>query len=130
MRIEAPISLGELVDKITILEIKLAQFPEGGQRRNVEREWEALSERLGQVLDEGAGATLIPLKRELEAVNRSLWNIEDDLRDCERSGTFDDRFIELARQVYLTNDERARIKREINETFGSDLVEEKSYTPY
>ena len=130
MKIEAPISLGELVDKITILEIKLDQFPDGEKRENVNREWTVLTEKLAQILDDDAAATLAPFKRELEVVNRRLWRIEDDLRDLERSQIFDDRFIQLARQVYLTNDERARIKREINETFGSDLIEEKSYSAY
>ena len=130
MKIEAPISLGELVDKITILEIKLDQFPDGEKRGNVNREWTVLTERLAQILDGDGTATLAPFKRELEVVNKRLWRIEDDLRDLERSQIFDDSFIQLARQVYLTNDERARIKREINETFGSDLIEEKSYSAY
>ncbi len=130
MKIEAPISLGELVDKITILEIKLDQFPDGEKRENVNREWTVLTEKLAQILDDDAAATLAPFKGELEVVNKRLWRIEDDLRDLERSQAFGDRFIQLARQVYLTNDERARIKREINETFGSDLIEEKSYSAY
>ena len=130
MKIEAPISLGELVDKITILEIKLDQFPDGEKRGNVNREWTVLTGKLAQILDDNAAATLAPFKGELEVINKRLWKIEDELRDLERSQIFDDRFIQLARQVYLTNDERARIKREINVTFGSDLVEEKSYAAY
>ena len=130
MKIEAPISLGELVDKITILEIKLDQFPDGEKRENVNREWTVLTEKLAQILDDDSAATLALFKGELEVINKRLWRIEDDLRDLERSQIFDDRFIQLARQVYLTNDERARIKREINETFGSDLIEEKSYSAY
>ena len=130
MNIEAPISLGELVDKITILEIKLAQFPTGEKRQNVDHEWTVLTGKLKEVLDEKGAAILAPFKRELEAINLRLWKIEDDIRDCERSQTFDDRFIQLARQVYRTNDERSRVKREINEAFGSDLMEEKSYSAY
>jgi hypothetical protein len=130
MNIEAPISLGELVDRITILEIKLARFPAGEKRQNVDREWTVLTGKLDQVLDEYGAAILAPFKRELEVINVRLWKIEDDIRDCERSRVFDDRFIQLARQVYRTNDERARVKREINEAFGSDLMEEKSYSAY
>ncbi len=130
MRIEAPISLGELVDKITILEIKLDQFPVGEKRQNVDREWTVLTERLAQILDEEGAAALAPLKRELETINLRLWKIEDDIRDCERAQAFGDKFISLARQVYLTNDERAHIKREINHAFGSDLIEEKFYSAY
>ena len=130
MKIEAPISLGELVDKITILEIKLDHFPEGEKRQNVDREWTVLTERLAEVLDKDGAATLAPLKGELEVINLRLWKIEDDIRDCERSQAFGDTFISLARQVYLTNDERARIKREINDAFGSDLMEEKFYAAY
>ena len=130
MKIEAPVSLGELVDKITILEIKLAHFPAGDKRQNVDREWTVLTERLAQVLDESGVAVLAPFKEELEIINLRIWKIEDDIRDCERSQTFDDQFIQLARQVYVNNDERARVKREINEAFGSDLIEEKSYSAY
>jgi hypothetical protein len=130
MNIEAPISLGELVDKITILEIKLARFPAGEKRQNVDREWTVLTGKLDQVLDQDGAAILAPFKRELEVINLRLWKIEDEIRDCERSQAFGDRFIQLARQVYRTNDERARVKREINEAFGSDLIEEKSYSAY
>jgi hypothetical protein len=130
MKIEAPISLGELVDKITILEIKLERFPQGEKRMNVEREWRALTDKLHEVLDLDGRAALEPFQRKLAAVNRELWSIEDDIRDCERGGSFDDRFIQLARRVYRTNDERSRIKMEINEAFGSDLKEEKSYSTY
>ena len=130
MRLEAPISMGELVDKITILEIKLDRFPEGAQRQNVNHEWTELTRTLEKFLDEDGAAALAPMKAQLEEINTRLWNIEDDIRDCERSQLFDDRFIQLARQVYLNNDERARVKREINDAFGSDLKEEKSYSAY
>lgn len=130
MKIEAPVSLGELVDKITILEIKLERFPEGEKRDNVEREWRALTDTLEGSLDVEGQAALEPLKGKLAQVNRELWSIEDDIRDCERAENFGDRFIQLARGVYRTNDERSRIKMEINETFGSDLKEEKSYSAY
>ena len=74
--------------------------------------------------------TIFPLLTDLKNINKKLWNIEDDIRDKERHKTFDKKFIELARSVYITNDERSRIKRNINETFGSQVIEEKSYSDY
>jgi hypothetical protein len=130
MKIEAPVSLGELVDKVTILEIKLERFPEGEKRDNVRRELRALADTLDGVLDAEGRVALEPLKQKLARVNGELWSIEDDIRDCERAGSFGDRFIQLARRVYQTNDERSGIKRKINEAFGSDLKEEKSYSEY
>ena len=121
----APISLGELVDKITILEIKIERLTDVAKLANVSRELELLR-------------TVFPIEmicidelmRELKAVNERLWTIEDEIRDCERNGDFGPRFVELARSVYKTNDRRADIKRRINLVTGSSLIEEKSYSGY
>ena len=120
MPLLAPISVGELIDKITILEIKEERITDESKRINVEKELEAL--RSIEILN-------IPtdLVDELREVNRSLWDIEDAIREKERMSEFDEKFVELARSVYFTNDRRSRIKRSINEISGSDLIEEKSY---
>lgn len=120
MPLLAPISVGELIDKITILEIKEERIADESKRINVEKELEAL--RSIEILN-------IPtdLVDELREVNRSLWDIEDAIREKERMSEFDEKFVELARSVYFTNDRRSRIKRSINEISGSDLIEEKSY---
>ena len=124
-----PVSWGELLDKITILEIKQAEIADPVKLANVVLELTALSEALHNHL--GQAVDLIGhLMDDLRAINRRLWDIEDDIRDCERARDFGSRFIELARSVYLTNDERARIKREINLAVGSTLIEEKSYATY
>ena len=120
-----PISLGELVDKITILRIKQRRL-KGSALDNVQLELHLLE----QVL---AASPLTPHPADVEAlasVNRALWDIEDDIREHEHRSCFDQSFIELARSVYLRNDERAAIKRRINKICGSPLVEEKSYRPY
>jgi hypothetical protein len=123
-----PLSPGELLDKITILRIKSARMTDETKLRNVRTELEALEQTWR---DSGAA---IPAVAEDEAalqrVNEELWDIEDRIRDKERAGEFDAVFIDLARAVYVTNDERARFKKNINVTLGSRLVEEKSYQPY
>ena len=127
MQVTAPVSWGELIDKITILEIKLEKLGPGAQRDNVKREHDALAavrDRLGAGRPWQAGAA------ELKAINLILWQVEDDIRDCERDKDFGPRFIELARSVYRTNDRRAAEKRRLNEAMGSELVEEKLYRPY
>jgi hypothetical protein len=122
-----PVSWGELLDKITILEIKQARLEDAAQRANVAAELTALAAVAGAALTDAAvAATLADLK----AVNEKLWMIEDALRDKEATGTFDTVFVELARAVYFTNDRRAALKREINRLLNSVLVEEKSYRPY
>ena len=117
--------MGDLVDKITILQIKTERISDSAKLENVNRELELLRAacpiELGRI-DE--------LRAELKAVNERLWTIEDEIRDCERSGDFGLRFVELARSVYKTNDRRADIKREINLVTGSSLIEEKSYSDY
>ena len=125
-----PSSVGELIDKITILEIKQQRIGDAAKRTNVERELAALMAVVEERnLGYPAGA-LAELGRELAGVNAQLWQIEDDIRECERQSDFGGRFIELARAVYHRNDERAALKRRINEQCGSELVEEKSYAAY
>ena len=126
--IEVPISPGELIDKLAILEIKVERIADPQSRANVVRELDALT----RVRDRAVRATpaLSRLAGDLKTVNAELWQIEDDLRDCERRGDFGPGFIALARAVYRTNDRRAALKREINLLLGSALVEEKSYTRY
>ena len=122
------ISPGELIDKITILEIKLERISDGAKLANVRIEHKTLSQSRDQHM--APSAELDRLTSELKAINEMLWQIEDDIRDCERNGNVGPTFIELARSVYIRNDTRARLKREINELLGSSLVEEKSYAAY
>jgi len=126
--IEVPISPGELIDKLGILEIKFERIADPQSRANIVRELDALA----KVRDRAALVTpaLAELARELKAVNAELWQIEDELRDCERRSDFGARFIALARGVYHQNDRRAALKRQINTLLGSDLIEEKSYSHY
>lgn len=128
VEIRVPVSVGELLDKIAILEIKSERITEPSKRENVLRELAALR----TVWEESplSRLDLEALRRALREVNERLWDIEDAIRDKERQGDFGAEFIELARSVYLQNDERARIKREINLRTGSALVEEKSYREY
>ena len=122
------ISPGELIDKITILEIKSERISDTAKLANVRYELELLgAARAGSLT---ASAELDRLARELKSVNVTLWEIEDDIRACEAAGDFGPRFVELARAVYRTNDRRAALKREIGALFGSKLVEEKSYKEY
>jgi Family of unknown function (DUF6165) len=127
MPLLAPISVGELLDKISILELKAEAMAEPTRRANVMRELAAL--RAVRDSDIAASPLLEPLCTELKAVNRLLWQVEDALRERERDGCFDAGFVELARSVYRHNDRRAAIKRRINELTGSALIEEKSYPP-
>jgi len=122
-----PISPGELLDKITILRIKSARMTDAAKLANVRVE---LAE-LEKTWKEAVGAANVEEdERALQAVNERLWVIEDDIREKERAQAFDARFIELARSVYIENDERAAIKKRINVKLGSRIVEEKSYKPY
>jgi hypothetical protein len=126
--IEVPVSYGELIDKITILEIKSQRMTDATKLHNVRTElkllsdtWHASPFSATDISAQWAG---------LRDVNAQLWDIEDRIRDKERDGRFDAEFIELARAVYVTNDERAAIKKQINTKLGSALVEEKSYAAY
>ncbi len=130
MLIEAPISLGELIDKITILEIKAVNISDAGKLKNVTHELDVLNAKIDTLLDAQGKAKLTPLQQALKDVNQELWIIEDDIRDCEYVKDFSDKFIQLARAVYVTNDKRAKVKKDINIAFGSELIEEKSYKDY
>ncbi|NOY91375.1 MAG: hypothetical protein GXP55_09200 [Deltaproteobacteria bacterium] len=126
--IRVPVSVGELIDKITILEIKAERISDQGKLENVQREFEALHAiRAREIEDTDA---LRQTTAALRRVNEALWAIEDAIREQERRGDFGERFIELARSVYRQNDQRARLKREIAELTGSALIEEKSYAAY
>ncbi len=123
-----PISPGELLDKITILRIKSARMTDETKLRNVRVELDALEQTWRE---SGAAVPAVAAdEAALQKVNEELWDIEDRIRDKERAGEFDAVFIDLARAVYVTNDERARFKKNINMTLGSRLVEEKSYQSY
>jgi hypothetical protein len=126
--LKVPVSVGELIDKITILEIKAERISDPAKLDNVRAELALLTETWGA--SPLASANIGPDRDALKAINETLWDIEDAIRDKEAAGEFDDRFIELARAVYRTNDERAAVKRRINEATGSTLVEEKSYADY
>ncbi len=130
MLIQAPISLGELIDKITILEIKAVNIGDENKLKNVTHELNILNEKVSELLDAEGQTKLAPLKQALKDINQELWIIEDDIRDCEYAKDFSDKFIQLARAVYVTNDKRAKVKKDINLAFGSELVEEKSYKDY
>ena len=127
MKIE--VSNGEILDKITILVIKSKKITDPIKLKNINNELDELKSFL-DVVGYESNSTVNSLVKELESVNEKLWNVEDKLRDKERSKQFDDEFIKLARDVYFTNDERAKIKKNLNEVTNSKLVEEKSYQKY
>ncbi|MFL9827784.1 DUF6165 family protein [Rhodoplanes sp. SY1] len=127
-RIVIAVSAGELVDKVTILEIKSERIADPAKLANIRHELSVLGEPLAPLLAAHPGVA--PLKAALRGVNESLWQIEDDIRDCERHGDFGEGFVALARAVYRTNDRRAALKREIDTLVGSELTEEKSYAAY
>jgi hypothetical protein len=120
-----PVSWGELIDKITILEIKKTELKQPQALANAARELALLDAVAAEAF--AADPALDTFKQRLLVINRVLWVIEDDIREKEAAGQFDAGFIELARSVYQRNDERAAVKREINDRLGSELVEEKSY---
>ena len=128
MTIQATISYGEFLDKLTILEIKNKRITDKSKLENIQNELNLVKQ-----LWQDSPASKIDIVSELaalKAVNEKLWAIEDDIRDKERQQSFDQGFIDLARSVYFENDDRANIKREINLKLGSDFVEEKSYADY
>ena len=126
--IMVPVSAGELIDKITILEIKAEHFRDAEKLAHVRQELDLLRTVWKQTIE--PSPQLAEVAGQLESINRELWRIEDALRLCEREKDFGPRFVELARSVYRNNDRRCELKRRINELVGSPLVEEKSYTPY
>ena len=123
-----PISPGELLDKITILEIKSERMEDAQKVANVRHELRLLSKVWRDSVSEDE--TIANLHQLLKSINEELWEIEDDIRDEERNDRFGDRFIDLARAVYVTNDKRAQAKKDLNLHLGSDIVEEKSYKDY
>lgn len=128
MNLTTEISVGEFLDKITILEIKAERISDPAKLKNIHTELDTLRQTWANspFSKQNIAAEISQLK----AINEKLWIIEDDIRDKERDGAFDQEFIELARAVYFTNDERAAVKRTINVKVGSALVEEKSYADY
>jgi hypothetical protein len=126
--IQVPISPGELLDKITILRIKAARMKDPDKVANVRHELGLLETTWKE--SGAAGVNLGTAEADLTRVNEKLWVIEDEIRDEERAKRFTEKFIELARAVYFTNDERAAIKKRVNTLLGSSIVEEKSYQQY
>jgi hypothetical protein len=126
--ITVQISAGELIDKLTILELRLDRISDPDKRANVVTEHALLLATYEASIPESQHA--LALKTKLREVNEALWDIENEIRDCERRGDFGPRFVDLARLVYKTNDRRSEIKREINVLLHSQLVDEKSYTQY
>ena len=126
--ITVPVSFGEVLDKITILEIKSERIADPAKLKNVRLELDALSGTWDEAVPDQA--MIAELREQLKAVNESLWVIEDDIRDQEATQDFGPRFIELARAVYVINDQRAKLKKDINLALGSRFVEEKSYQDY
>ncbi len=126
--IHVPVSPGEVLDKITILEIKSERMSDPEKVANVKVELALLQETWADSVSEDS--VINDLHAQLKEINEALWEIEDDIRDKERAGEFDERFIELARNVYFTNDRRSKIKKDLNLHLGSEIVEEKSYQDY
>ena len=127
MIINTPVSLGELVDKISILHIKSININDQVKLKLVIEEMDMLNKTLDNNIKRDDIKIFLEL---LIEINSKLWVIEDDIRDCERNKIFDQKFIELARSVYVTNDKRSEIKLDINKKFGSEIVEVKSYEEY
>jgi hypothetical protein len=123
MKIE--VSVGEIVDKLSILQIKTEMIKDEEKLANVKKEYDYLYDIVFNEMK-----IEYPDFFDMVVINQKLWNIEDDIRDKERDKSFDDEFIELARSVYVTNDERAEIKKRINLKYGSNFIEEKSYSNY
>jgi hypothetical protein len=123
----APVSVGELLDKISILAIKRERISDPDKRANVENEYKALVETSEKLALPGE---VLPLEAQIKTVNEALWEIEDEIRGCEARSDFGARFVELARSVYIQNDKRAALKAEINRLCNSSLREEKFHKPY
>jgi len=128
MSIKTEISVGEFLDKLTILQIKQVRIQDRTKHANIIKELNVLTDLWQQ--SPYSHADIEQELKQLSSVNEQLWEIEDDIRAKEEKREFDERFIELARSVYIINDRRARIKKTINEKLGSGLVEEKSYKEY
>ena len=126
--INTPVSPGEVLDKITILEIKAINIKDVEKQNNVKHELNILLKTWDSHVEKSD--ELVDLKQQLKNVNQDLWNIEDDIRIKESKREFDDEFIQIARSVYVENDKRAAVKKAVNLLLGSELVEEKSYEGY
>jgi hypothetical protein len=126
--LKVPVSFGEVLDKITILEIKSERIKDDAKLKNVKLELNELNATWTDAVSDQSA--IAQLRQQLKAVNEELWVIEDDIRDQEADQNFGARFIELARAVYVTNDKRASLKKDINLALGSRFVEEKSYQDY
>ena len=120
--INIPVSIGEVFDKITILQIKQKNISDLDKQKNITKELNLLTEKVADIKVDSV------LLNELKKVNQQLWNIEDKIRQCEKDQNFGEEFIQLARSVYITNDRRAELKKKINIEAGSELIEEKGYT--
>jgi hypothetical protein len=133
MNLNIEIGIGEAFDRITILEIKKSKITDSDKLKNIEIEHEYLNDKLVEFISKKSASPIfdiLKLVAELQETNLKLWEVEDKLRDKERESNFDQEFIELARLVYITNDKRAEIKKDINKAFGSNFIEEKSYSKY
>lgn len=122
------ISPGEVLDRLTILEIKSERMTDPAKLANVRHELDELAAAVARTVPQTP--EIKALHDELKDINAKLWDIEDDIRDCERARDFGEKFVALARAVYHTNDSRAAVKRKINDALGADIIEEKSYAPY
>ena len=124
---QVEISIGELFDKLTILEIKMEKIKNNSQLENIRKEWDILNDKSMSILSI-FDQSLFKKIHKLEEINRQLWDIEDWIRECEKQERFDKEFVELARSVYKLNDKRSKIKRDINLITKSNIIEEKSYS--
>ena len=127
-KIYSEISAGELLDKISILEIKKNKIKDKNKRNIILKELSSLQETASENIEKSK--SIIKLYKKLKSINLKLWKIEDDIRDCERKNNFESKFIKLARAVYFTNDERSRVKNKINSLTKSNISEVKSYKKY
>lgn len=128
MEINVPISTGELIDKITILEIKRIKIKDASKVKNIEKELDLLNKIYLQIITINKEIEIYTTQ--LKKINLQLWDIEESIRDCERRNDFGEYFIELSRKIYIKNDLRYNIKNEINKIFSSKIFEEKSYSKY
>ena len=128
MGINVSISIGELIDKITILEIKLEKINESDKKQNINHELDLLNSKYIKIKE--LNKEIENYFKQLKEINLELWDIEESIRDCERRNNFDSVFVELSRKIYIKNDLRFEIKNKINKKFSSEIVEEKSYSKY
>ena len=128
VNVSVPVAPGELIDKITILEIKLERIEAETKLANIKKEFDVLTQACDEAVPKSEKLTQLTI--ELKKINEILWGIEDEIRGCERTKDFGDTFIKLARAVYVTNDKRMTVKRAINDLLGSQIIEEKSYSAY